>query len=139
MATAKKNLHEKEQLLDQESQQKQAVTTKLKDLREEYNAMKAKYTAQEKANAETIKKLQQDVQQLSSKTKQMQEQLVAEREKSSQVFVELFKKLFFLLVNRTYQRILQIKTIYDIYLFYLFTPICFAKLLILISKLFFPF
>lgn len=119
MATAKKNLHEKEQLLDQESQQKQAVTTKLKDLREEYNAMKAKYTAQEKANAETIKKLQQDVQQLSSKTKQMQEQLVAEREKTSQVFVELFKKLFFLLVNRTYQRILQIKTIYDIYLFYI--------------------
>lgn len=93
MATAKKNLHEKEQLLDQESQQKQAVTTKLKDLREEYNAMKAKYTAQEKANAETIKKLQQDIQQLSSTTKQMKEQLVAEREKSSQVVLELFKNL----------------------------------------------
>lgn len=90
LATAKKNLHEKEQLLDQESQQKQAVTTKLKDLREEYNAARAKYSAQEKANAETIKKLQQEVQQLSSKTKQMQDQLVAEREKSSQVFVELF-------------------------------------------------
>lgn len=80
-------------MLDQESQQKQAVTTKLKDLREEYNALKAKCTAQEKSNAETVKKLQQDVQQLSSKIKQVQDQLVAEREKSSQVFVQLFNFL----------------------------------------------
>lgn len=82
-------------MLDQESQQKQAVTTKLKDLREEFNALKAKFTSQEKANAETVKRLQQDVQQFSSKAKQLQEQLVAEREKLSQVFVELFKFNFF--------------------------------------------
>jgi len=72
VAVTKKNLLEKEQLLDLEQRQHQAVTSKLKDLREEYNAFRAKMSALDKANQEKITRQQQDIQNLSTRIKQVQ-------------------------------------------------------------------
>lgn len=83
VAVTKKNLQEKEQLLDLEQRQNQAVTSKLKDLREEYNAFRAKMSAQEKANQEKIARQQQDIQNLSIRVKQFQDQLQTEKEKNT--------------------------------------------------------
>lgn len=86
LASTKKDLQEKEQQLDFEHSQKQAVVLKLKDVREEYNQFKAKSTAVEKSFQEKITKHQQEVTNLSSRIKQLQEQLAAEKEKTNQVF-----------------------------------------------------
>lgn len=88
LAITKKNLHEKEQMLDQELRQNQVVTSKLKELREDYNALKTKLTAQEKSSSEKVSRLQQDIQSLTTKTKQMQDQLATERKKISQIEIE---------------------------------------------------
>ncbi|XP_035219489.1 ribosome-binding protein 1-like isoform X1 [Stegodyphus dumicola] len=93
LAITKKNLLEKEQLLDQELRQNQTMTTKLKDLREEYNQVKTKLSAQEKVSQEKISRQQQDIQALNLRVKQVQEQLAAEKEKHSQIEKQAEEKI----------------------------------------------
>ncbi|GFS89934.1 uncharacterized protein NPIL_403331, partial [Nephila pilipes] len=85
LADTKRNLQEKEQQLDLELRQNQAVVSKLKDLRDDYNTLKTKYAALEKSSQEKINKQQQDIQSFTSRLKQVQEQGAAEKEKSTQV------------------------------------------------------
>ncbi|XP_054720466.1 ribosome-binding protein 1-like isoform X2 [Uloborus diversus] len=79
LATTKRTLEEKSHLLDQEQKTNQAVTSKLKELREEYNLLKTK----EKASLEKITRQQQDFQAINLRVKQLQDQLSAEKEKNS--------------------------------------------------------
>ncbi|GFS93874.1 uncharacterized protein NPIL_551981 [Nephila pilipes] len=50
LADKKRNLQEKEQQLDLELRQNQAVVSKLKNLRDDYNTSKTKYSALEKSS-----------------------------------------------------------------------------------------
>lgn len=93
LANTKRDLQEKEQQLDLELRQNQAVVLKLKDLREEYNQLKAKYSSLEKTSHEKIAKQQQDIQLFTTRVKQIQEQLTAEKEKSSQLDKHIEEKV----------------------------------------------
>lgn len=70
--------------------QNQAAISKVKDLRDENNTLRTRLNTQEKFNSEKINKMQQDVQALTARNKQLQEQLLAEKEKSSKVFEDFF-------------------------------------------------
>ncbi|KAF8786428.1 hypothetical protein HNY73_008144 [Argiope bruennichi] len=84
LADAKKSLHEREQQLDLELRQNQAVVSKLKDLRDEYNLLKTKYVTLEKTNQEKINKQHQEIQTYATRLKQVQDQCAAEKEKFAQ-------------------------------------------------------
>ncbi|KAG8188540.1 hypothetical protein JTE90_007152 [Oedothorax gibbosus] len=85
LADTKKHLQERQQQLDQEQRQNQAVVSKLKELREEYNQLKTRYTQLEKSSQEKLQKQQQDIQVFTNRLKQLQEQCNVEKEKSAKL------------------------------------------------------
>lgn len=93
LANTKRDLQEKEQQLDLELRQNQAVVLKLKDVREEYNQLKVKYSSLEKSSQEKISKQQQEIQHFTTRVKQIQEQLVAEKEKTAQLDKHIEEKV----------------------------------------------